>query len=171
MVGGIVASTGIIQHKNHSFYKWQEFEDSVGEQVEGDIRAHSRIHLLSLPVLTSINEARWLISDNADDFRLKIKSRAAPLTSVKIDWTIYSSGLFPPDRERAFYNVEISEGTPLTGIRYVAWLNDDPRDPIIWIWSEAQSPFRWFKAKWYIYQKEIRQITIINKISGETLVS
>ena len=171
MVGGIVASTGTIEHKNSSFFKWQEFEDSVGEYGEGDIRAHSSLRLLSLPVITSINDARWLISDNTNDFQLYVRSRAAPLTSVKIEWTTYRSGMFAPDEGRAFYDVEISEGTPLTSIRYVSWLNDDPRNPIIWIWSEAQSPFRWFKADWYIYKKEIRQIGIISGISVKSITA
>lgn len=171
IVGGIVTSTGSIQHKNHSFFKWQEFEDSVGEQVEGEKRAYSHVQLSSIPVITSIKEARWLISDNTADSRLYLRSRAAPLASVKIDWTIYSSGLFPSEVERTFYDVEISEGTPLTGIRHVSWLHDDPRNPVIWIWSEAQSPFRWFKAKWYIYKKEIRQIKVVDDISVKILTS
>jgi len=172
IVGGIITSTGSINYINNSFLKFQEWEDIVGDCVEGDKRAYSHIRLSSLPVITSIKQARWLIPDNIDDCRLYLRSMAAPFASVKIDWTIYSSGLFPAEKERTFYDVEISEGTPLAGIRHVSWLHDDdPRDPVIWIWSEAQSPFRWFKANWSIYQKEIRQTRIIDEISVKTLTT
>jgi len=176
IVGGIIASSGSIQHRNASFFKWQEFEDVVGEYVGGeyvggDKRAYSHIQLSSIPVIRRIKEARWLFSDNISDYRIYLKSKAAPLASVKIDWTIYSSGLFPSEKERTFYDIEISDGTPLAGIRHVSWLHDDPRDPVIWIWSEAQSPFRWFKANWHIYQKEIRQISIIDEIDVKILTA
>jgi pimeloyl-ACP methyl ester carboxylesterase len=171
IAGGIVVSNGSIQHKNTSFFKWQEFEDIVGGYIEGDKRAYSHIQLSSLAVITSVKEARWLTPDDTSDCRMYLRSRAAPLTSVRIDWAIYISGLFPSEKERAFYDVEISEGTALAGIRHVAWLNDDPHDPVIWIWSEAQSPFRWFKANWRIYQKEIRQISIIDEIDAKALIA
>ncbi|MFC2047834.1 alpha/beta fold hydrolase [Chloroflexota bacterium] len=171
IVGGIIVSSGSIQHRNGSLFKWQEFEDVVGEYVDNDKRAYSHVRLSSMPVIRSIKEARWLFSDNTDDYRLYLRSKVAPLASVKIDWTIYSSGLFPSEKERAFYDVEISEGTPLAAIRHVSWLSDEPCDPVIWIWSEAQSPFRWFKANWHIYQKEIRQIRVIDDIRVKILTS
>jgi pimeloyl-ACP methyl ester carboxylesterase len=171
IVGGIFISKGSIQHKNSSFFKWREFDDIVGEHVMGDKRAYSHIQLSSTAVITGIKEAQWLVPDDTSDYRMRLKSSAAPLLSVKIDWTIYSSGLFPSEKERAFYDVEIIKGTSLAGIRYVSWLNDDPRDPVIWIWSEAQSPFRWFEANWRIYQNEMRQISIIDEIGAKVITA
>ncbi len=164
IVGGVVASTGRLQHKNDSFFRWQEWEDVVGSCSVGDKRSYSHARLLSIPLLTGIEQAHWFISDNVNDCRLYLRSRAAPRTSVKIDWTVYRSGLLPLGIERAFYDVEISDGTPLAAIRYVSWMDDDPRDTRLWIWSEAQSPFRWFKAEWRTYKKENRQRKIIDEI-------
>lgn len=170
IVGGITASTGSIQHRNDSYFKWQEWEDVVGSCTGQEKRGYSHMRLSSLPVLTSVKQVQWLMPDDLSDCRLYVKSRAAPRTSVQIEWTIYESGLFPSYAERAFYDVELSEGTPLASIRHVSWLrDDDPYDPVIWIWSEAQSPFRWFKAKWRVYQKELRQVNIIDEIGVKTL--
>ncbi|MFC2011095.1 esterase/lipase family protein [Chloroflexota bacterium] len=164
IVGGVIASTGSIQHKNDSYFKWQEWEDIIGDCTNQGKRSYSHVSLLSLPVITSIKQVHWLMPNDISDCRLYLKSRAAPRTSIQINWTIYESGLLPSRAERAFYDVEISEGTPLASIRHVSWLHDDPYDPVIWMWSEAQSPFRWFKAKWCIYQKESRQENIIDDI-------
>jgi hypothetical protein len=68
--------------------------------------------------------------------------------------------------------VEINEGTPLADIRNIYWLHEeDPRDPVIWISSEAQSPFRWFKARWTIYQKETRRVNLIDEIGIKVLAA
>jgi pimeloyl-ACP methyl ester carboxylesterase len=164
VVGGVVTSSGSIRHRNSAFYKWREFEDIAGESVSGDKRAYSYINSSSIPVLRNLEESRWLNSDNTDDYRLYLRSRIGPMVSEKIDWIIYSSGLLPEENSRAFYDVEITEGTPLADINNIYWLHEDPRDPVLWIWSEAQSPFRWFKAKWRIYQVETRRVRIIDEI-------
>jgi pimeloyl-ACP methyl ester carboxylesterase len=172
IVGGIEISSGTIQHRNGSLVKWKQFEDIVGKSVAGDKRAYTYLQSSSIPFLRSMSEARWLHSDNTDDYRLFLKSRIGPLISEKIDWAVYSSGLFPSGRERSFYDVEIYEGTPLADIRTIYWLHDnDPRDPVLWIFSEAQSPYRWFKAKWQIYQKETRTINIIDGIGIKVMTA
>ncbi|MFC1949572.1 esterase/lipase family protein [Chloroflexota bacterium] len=166
IVGGVVSSNGSILHKNHLYFQWQEWEDVVGDCSGDDIRAYSYVRLSSLPVLTSIQSAYWFSADDAGDCRLKIRSRMAPLMSVKVDWAVYQSGLLPSDTKRTFYDVEITEGTSLASIRHVAWLHDDdPCNPLIRIWSEAQSPFRWFKASWRIYQTEERTSYIMHRLN------
>lgn len=164
IVGGVIAESGTIQHTNSSFYKWQEWEDIIGEEIEGDIRAYSNVKLTSIPLITSIERVSWLTPRDKTDLRIKVKNQAAPLTSIKIDWTIYKSGLFPQGNERSFYDIEMTEGTPLASISHAAWMSDDAANPVFSIWSEAQSPFRWFKAEWMIYQKEERARNIISKI-------
>jgi len=168
IVGGLVSDTGTIKHTNKYFYRWQEWEDIIGKHVEGDMRAYSHVSLSSLPVVSDIKQVSWLTLEDESDPRINVQSRAAPLTTVKIDWTIYKSGLFPQERERTFYDIEMTEGTPLAGIRYASWLNENPNNPVFWIWSEAQSPFRWFKVEWNIYQKEKRLINIIDEITSTT---
>ena len=165
VIGGVVASTGRIEHANGSFYKWREWEDVIGKYTESDKRAYSKVYLSSLPLITDIKQASWLSYENENDLRIRVRSQAAPLTSIKIDWVIYKSGLFPPDEGRSFYDIEMIEGTPLAGIRYASWLRDDQNDPVLWVWSEAQSPFRWFRAEWRIYQKEKRLRNIIGEIT------
>ncbi len=166
IVGGVAVSTGRIEHTNDSFYKWQEWKDVIGEYTESDKRAYSHVRLSSLPLITNIKQASWVNSENESDLRINVWSQAAPLTSIKIDWVIYKSDLFPPKKGRSFYDIEIIEGTPLARIGYASWLRDDPHDPILWIWSEAQSPFRWFRAEWRIYQKEERLMNIIGEITS-----
>ena len=166
IVGGVLTSSGKVKHTNDSFYKWQEWEDVIGDYTERDKRAYSHVRLSSLPLITNIKQAAWLDSANVSDLRINLQSEAAPLTSITIDWAIYKSGLFSPGEERTFYDIEMSEGTPLAGIRYVSWMSDEQNDPVLWIWSEAQSPFRWFKAEWQIYQKEKRWGNIIEEITS-----
>jgi len=165
IVGGVIAGNGTIRHTNGSFYKWQEWEDVIGEYAEDDKRAYSHVRLSSLPLITDITQVSWLNPENEKDLRINIKSQSAPLTSIKIEWIIYKSGLFSPENGRSFYDIEMTEGTPLAGIRHASWLRDDPNDPVFWIWSEAQSPFRWFKAEWRIYKKEKRSRNIIGEIT------
>jgi hypothetical protein len=73
--------------------------------------------------------------------------------------------------QRDHYEVEIVTGTPLTNIRQVSWLTADLRDLRLQIQSEAESPFRWFKAEWRVYFKESRQRKVIDEISGQPLVT
>jgi len=164
IVGGVATGNGTIEHTNLSFYKWQTWEDIVGECEEGAERSYSHVHLASLPVITGIKEARWVNPDNTSDCRLSISSSTAPLTTVKVEWTVFRSGLLPPEQERTFYDVEISRGTPFASISNVSWWQEDPLNPVIWIRSQAQSPFRWFEARWSIYQKEVRTIKVIDEI-------
>ncbi len=169
VIGEVVASSGIIQHTNESYITWQEWEDVVGYCPESRKRSSSLLKRLSFPFLTSIQQANWVDPDNVYDCRLYVKSRAAPRNSVQVGWTIYSRGLLPEGEERAFYDVEIVDGTPLTSIKHVSWADDDPRDIRLWIYSEAQSPFRWFNAEWRIYQKVTRYRKVIDEIPEKIL--
>lgn len=166
IVGGIPLESGTITRRNDSFFKWEHWEDIVGEGIYEDKRAYSHITLDSFPLLTNIDRADWYVSENTSDFRLKIETGAAPLTTAEVNWTLFGKGYFELGRERTFYDVEITAGTPLAGIRQVSWLTaDDPLDPVMWVWSEAQSPFRWFEAEWKIYQKATRYVALIEEIS------
>lgn len=164
IVGGVIAYSGRIERRNSSFYKWREWEDVIGDYIGEDIKAYAQVRLSSSLVFTGVRRVNWLFPEDVSDLRIRLKSRAAPLTSVKVDWAVYKSGLFPPGQERTFYDIEVTEGTPLAGIRYADWLRDEPDDPVFWISSEAQSPFRWFKAEWRIYQKEYRWRSLIDEI-------
>jgi len=171
IVGEVLAGSGRLEHKNESYIKWQEWEDVIGVCPPGGKRSSYRVsRVSSFPFLTSIREARWLNPDNPEDCRLYLRTRAAPRISVQVDWSIYWQGLLPAGTERDHYEVEIVTGTPLTNIGRVSWVTDDPRDLRLRIWSEAERPFRWFKAEWRVYSKENRQRKVIDEILGQVLL-
>lgn len=168
VVGEVLVSSGTVQHKNESFTRWQEWEDAVGDYAAGIIRSSFRVKRASFPVFTSIKESRWLSPDDSENCRLYIRTRAAPKNTVRVEWSVYQQVLLPEGTVRDHYEVEILTGTPLTGIRQVSWETGNPRDLRLRISSEAQSPFRWFKAEWRVYYKEVRERRIIDEIPLET---
>ena len=166
VVGEVLASRGRLRHMNESYIKWQEWEDMVGECPSGGKRSSYQVSRVSFPFLTSIKESRWVNPDKAEDCRLYLRTRAAPRNRVQVDWSTYRWGLLPRGIERDHYEVEIVTGTPFTQIREVSWATDDSRDVRLRIWSEAESPFRWFRAEWRVYSKESRQRKVIDEIPG-----
>lgn len=166
VVGEVLAGSGSVWHMNESYTKWQEWEDLVGQYFPGDKRSSYQFsRVRSSPFFTSIKEWRWLSTDNPEDCQLYLRTRAAPRNYMQVDWSIYRQNLLPPEIKRDHYEIEIITGTPLTDIRRVSWVGDDPRDLRIQIWSEAESPFRWFKAEWRAYSKESRQRKIIDELT------
>jgi len=165
IVGEIPASSGSVQHQNESFTSWQEWEDVVGESTPGDKRSSYQINQVAhFPFLAGVEEVRWLSPDNPDDYRLYIKTRAAPRNNVQVDWSTYRRGLLPARLNRDRYEVEIILGTPLTNINRVEWASDDPTDLRLMIHSEVESPFRWFNAEWKTYIKESIERKVIDDI-------
>jgi len=168
IVGAVPASSGKLWHRNESYLHWQEWEDVVGRCLPRSQRSSYQVsQVAGLPILTSVEERRWLSLDRPEDCQLYIRTRAAPRNSVQADWTIYRQGLLPKGTERDHYEVEITTATPLTGIKRVSWATNDSRDTRLRIWSEAESPFRWFEAKWRVYTKESRQRKVIDEIPAE----
>jgi hypothetical protein len=166
VVGEVLVSSGSLRHMNESFIRWQEWEDVVGEYpAEGKRGSYRVSQVRHFPFLSGIEESHWLSSDNLEDCRLYLRTRAAPRNYVEVDWSIYRHGLLPVGIERDHYEVEIVTGTPLTNVRYVSWLSGYSRDLRLRISSEAESPFRWFKAEWRVYSKESRYRKVIDEIS------
>jgi pimeloyl-ACP methyl ester carboxylesterase len=168
IAGEILANSGKVEHKNESYTKWQEWDDVVGEFTLGGGRSSYRVNRVSLPFLTGVKKFRWLHPDDSEDSRLYIRTRAAPRSSVQAEWHIYQQGLLPVGMAREHYEVQMVTGTPLTAIKSVSWQTDNPCDLRLRIYSEAQSPFRWFKAEWKVYFKGSRLRQIINEIPSET---
>lgn len=164
VVGEGTASQGTVKHKNDSLTRWQEWEDVVGELPPDAQRSSSSVRQVSLPLFSSIKEARWQAPGEPTDGRVYLRTRAAPLSTITVDWTVYQAPLLPVGSKRAYYEVSIKDGTPLVGVTYVAWSSRDSRDLRLRVQSEAHSPFRWFKAEWRVYQAVIRQHNIINEI-------
>jgi hypothetical protein len=170
VVGEVPASSGSIQHWNESYTSWQEWEDVVGKCLPQDRRSSYLVSQVKrFPFLASVEEVRWLNPDNPDDCQLYIRTKAAPRNHVQVDWSIYYCGLLPPGTERDHYEVEIVTGTPLTNIKRVSWESTDPRDLRLRIYSEAESPFRWFKAQWRTYSTESRYRKVIDEIPSRAL--
>jgi hypothetical protein len=107
-------------------------------------------------------EARWLTADNKDDAQLYLRTRAAPLTTVRVDWNIngYQEVL---GKLRDHYEVEITTGTPFTDIEDVKWVSDDLMDFRLQIKSKAEGP-RWFEASWRTYFQEYRPRKVIDEM-------
>ncbi len=170
VVGEVPASSGTVRHTNESFFKWQTWEDVVGECPTGNQRSSYQVSRTNgFPFLAGIKETCWLSSDNSGDCRLLLRTWAAPRSTVQVDWTILGRGLLPPGGQRDHYEVRIVTGTPLTSITTVSWLTDDPRDLRLRIASQAESPFRWFRAEWRVFTKEIRQKRVIDEIPAQPL--
>jgi pimeloyl-ACP methyl ester carboxylesterase len=172
VVGEVLVSSGSLQYRNESYIRWQEWEEVVGEcPADGKRSSYLVSQVRHFPFLTSIEESRWLSPDNPEDCQLYLRTRAAPRNCVEVDWSIYRCGLLPPGTQRDHYEVEIVTGTPLTNIRYVSWVAGDLRDLRLRISSEAESPFRWFRAEWRVYSKESRYRKVIDEISGQPLLA
>lgn len=169
MVGGVLADSGSVTHQNSSYFKWQEWEDIVGTYSSVSQRStFQSIQTNSSPLFTGIVEIRWVNPDDPYDGRLYIKTRAAPRSSVRVDWSTNQQGLLPAGIERDHYEVEIVTGTQVTGIVQVAWTTSDPLDVRLQISSQAQSPFHWFRAQWRVYYKESRQRKVIDELPAGT---
>jgi pimeloyl-ACP methyl ester carboxylesterase len=165
-VGEVLADSGSLEYKNDSIFKWQEWEEVLGECPPEGKRSSYQVRLeTALPFLTGVRELRWFDPDNPEDCRIFLRTRVAPGSQAKIDWSTRWQGLLPEGIERDRYEVEIVTGTPLTDIDDVSWATDNPRDLRMMISSEAESPFRWFKAQWRAYSKENRYRKVIDETS------
>jgi hypothetical protein len=165
VVGGVLASSGTLTHKNDSYFKWQEWEDIVGDYFTGETRSNFQIaQKNSFPILTGVDQSKWMSEDDLQDGRLYVSTRAAPGSSVQVDWSIYQKGLLPSGIKRDHYEVEIETGAQLASVEKVSWETTDQRDLRLHIWSQTQRPFRWFKAQWRVYYKEVRQRQIIDEL-------
>jgi pimeloyl-ACP methyl ester carboxylesterase len=164
VVGEVLASSGSVQHFNESYTSWQEWEDVVGECLPGGTRSSYQISQVKhFPFLASVEEVRWL-NDDSLDCQLYLKTKAAPRNQVEVNWSIYDRGLLPVMTARNHYEVEITTGTPLANIKRASWVSNNPSDPRLRIRSEAERPFRWFKAEWRIYTTKIRYRKLIDEM-------
>jgi pimeloyl-ACP methyl ester carboxylesterase len=165
LVGGVLADSGTITHHNGSFFKWQTWDDVVGEYLSGKVRSgFETTQKNSSPLLTGITQSSWTNPDDLQDGRLSLTTRVAPLGSIQVDWSVYQQGLLPQGNIRDHYEIELETGSQFTSIGQVSWQTSDPRDLRLRISSQAESPFRWFAAKWRVYYKESRFRQIIDEI-------
>jgi len=162
-VGGILVDSGIVTHFNDSYFKWQHWEDVVGEYGTGNTRCSFQYRQNnSFPFFTGVTEIGWVNPGNPEDGRIYIKTKAAPRCSVQVSCSIYQQGLLPQGIERNHYELEIETGTQVTGISGISWVTSDPRDLRLLIRSQSQSPFHWFRAQWRVYYTESREVKLID---------
>jgi pimeloyl-ACP methyl ester carboxylesterase len=168
LVGGVLAASGAVSHKNSSLW-WQEWEDVVGAPSPGTVRSNYEPREAdSLLSLTGVKQVGWA-ADNPEDSRIRIRTRAAPLGTVAVNWSVYQQGLLPPGLQRSHYEVKIVSGTPLADITRVSWETDNTRDLRLRVRSQAESPFRWYAAAWEVYSKETRQRNVIDGLPARPL--
>ena len=166
VVGEILVASGELEHKNESYFNWQEWEDMVGKHCSDVQRSSYQVkRARSLPIFTNIKESHWFSPDNPEDCRLYIRTSTAPRSSIRVEWNVYHQGLLPEGVGRDHYEVEIVTGTPLTSIERASWVTNDPRDLRLRILSEAEKPFRWFRAEWRVYFRQIRKQKAIDEIT------
>ena len=172
IVDDVFGISGSMWHWNQSYIKWEEWED-IAEYYpptyEKDLRSRYEIsEVRSAAIFTGIEEVRWLNPDDPSDCRLYLRTRAAPRNYVQVYWKIYRQGLLPEGAKRDHYEIEMVAGTPLADVYRASWATDNPRDLRVQVWSRAERPFRWFEAKWRVYQQEGRYRKVIDEIPALT---
>jgi pimeloyl-ACP methyl ester carboxylesterase len=169
LVGGVLASSGSLSHRNDSPFALKEWNDTVGENSNGNERSsYQIIEKNSFPLFTGVKEVSWANQDDPADTHLNLVTRAAPLSAVNVDWSVYQKGLLPSGIGRDHYEVEIETGTQLSSIGNLSWQTSDSRDLRLRISSQSESPFRWFRANWRVFYKENRQRQFIDEMSAGT---
>ncbi len=170
MVGEAPAYRGTFSHKNTSFFGWQEWEDIVGGYFPNIHRSSYEANKVdSVPILTGIVESRWVNPDSPGDCRVYLRTRAAPGTTIQVQWNVKCSVLVPRNVQRERCEIEVFTGTPFTGIDVASWVTDEARDARLLVKSHAQGPMRWFKARWRIYSGEARSRKVIDELPGTPL--
>jgi hypothetical protein len=71
---------------------------------------------------------------------------------------------------RDHYEIKIVNGTSLSRIPRISWMTDNVDDTRLRVWSQAEGPFRWFKAEWKVYSRESRQRKVIDEIPAFPLI-
>lgn len=164
VVGKLSIDSGSIEYTNTSLFKWQQWEEIIGQISNGTKRDGFLVEELGFfPLFAGVIESNWFSPDTEDN-RVYLKTRVAPADSASIEWTIYIEGLLPEGIQRDHFEVRITTGTPLSRIIHAAWLTADARDLRVRVISEADRPFRWFKAEWRVFNKETRQRQVLDSL-------
>jgi len=162
-IGEFPIQTGTLVRKNNTF-QWQNYEDIVGQSTISEERSSFETKLTSIPVLSALLEANWASVENVVDARLLLRTRAAPKTSIRVDWVI--NGYEEVEgRIRDHYEVEIDTGTPFTAIEDTQWVTDNANDFRLEINSQAEGPLRWFEASWRTYHQEYFPRKVIDEMA------
>ncbi len=167
-IADVLGQSNYLSHFNPSLTRWQDWEDTINyvpPTYEDQLRSRFEVTSRgSVPLLTSLVEARWLSPDDPSDCRLFIRTRAAPQNYIEVNWNIYVQGLLPVGKQRDHYEMEITAGTPLASINDAGWQTDDPRDLRVSVTSRAERPFRWYQATWRVYSQEPKQRNIVGEL-------
>jgi pimeloyl-ACP methyl ester carboxylesterase len=168
--GGVLATNGSVLRRNDSYFKWQEWEDIVGENsLAGPRSTFQTAVKKSTPFFTGLIQSGWVNPDDPFDGRIYLKTRAAPRSSIQIDWGFYQNVLLPTGIDRDHYEVEVESGTQLTAIGDISWETSDLRDVRLRISSQSPGPFRWFKVNWRVYYKQSQQRKVIDEFPLQAL--
>jgi len=164
LIGETGRTSGNISHTNPSFFKWQEWEDII-DYAPNNSRSSFTTSRISIPFLTAVKEVRWWNSDDPNDSRLYIKTRAAPRTTVRVEWNVLQYVSLPPDVSRDHYEIEVTGGVALAEIRRAFWLSDNVSDPRVQIGSQAEGPFHWFTCNVKVFFQREQQRKLIDGFS------
>ncbi len=165
LAGEFPAQSGTIIHKNNSA-KWVNYEDIVGWQTEGtEKRSSFKVKRTSFSWLSAVRGAEWVSPEDDHDERISIRTRAAPWSTVKVDWVI--NGFIEPETgDRSHYEVSIKTGTPFTSVDRVNWASvENEHDFRLNITSQAEGPLRYFEVSWKTFFKIYRSQEIISELA------
>lgn len=165
LAGEFPSQTGTIIHKNNSA-KWQNYEDIVGQISSTEKRSTFELKRTSFSWISAVLGADWVSPDNNNDERLLVRTRAAPWSTVKVDWVI--NGFSETEiGARSRYEVRIMTGTPFTSIDRVNWVSvENEHDFRLNITSQAEGPMRYFEASWKTFSLEYRSHEIISGLAA-----
>ena len=163
-LGESTGDSGIISHKNKSFFRWQEWEDTVGICAPDKLPGSFLTTRTSIPLLTVLEQARWLNPGAPDDCRISIKTRAAPRSTVTVKWAILQYAKLPVGF-RDHYEIKVTNGSSLVEMPEASWLTAELDDIRLEARSQAEGPFHWLKGEFIVYSQIGLERKIINEIS------
>jgi hypothetical protein len=169
-LGETIGASGIISHTNGSLFSWETWAEIVGACSPGSLPASFHVNLTSIPLLTRLGQAGWASPADPTNCGLNIVTRAAPKSQVTVKWKILEHKPLPQGVSRDHYEITVTAGTPVVGITSASWLTDNLTDVRLNARSQAEGPFRWFKAEFRVFYQQPVQRKLIDDIAFQSAV-
>ncbi len=168
IINETLAIRGRLSHTNRLFFMRQQWVDALGGVTSGNIRSRYEVRRAGgLPLLSSIEELRWLSPDNIADGRIYLHTMGFPWSTITLDWSIYQHQLLPAGSHRDHYEIKVLASTPFASVFQASWTTDNSSDMRLQILSKAEGPLRPLKATWSVYSSESRYRSLINEIPAQ----
>ncbi len=163
-LGETIGGSGVFSHTNDSLLRWQSWNDVVGACSPGSRPSRYQTSVTSFPFLTRLTRRSWANPKDPSDCAIEIGSKAAPKTRITVRWKIIEYRPLPDGAKRDHYEIKVVEGTPVVGIIAASWISADSSDVRINASSQAEGPFRWFKAEYRVFSQKPVDRNIIDRL-------